>query len=236
MKTHPHRLAQIARLLLPVLILSACQGAIPAPTETVALSTEAAPLPTDTPLPTATDTITPVPPTQTSTLEPTFTPSVADTETPSPSQTSTIPPTSGFIPLPYARDDEVKIYFILPDPTPGGCNDRIIAVSSGAKITGNIAKDVAAGLRKLFTYRNDHYGDLYNALHAGKFRVEDVDFDKGGGLIDVMLSGSYRRSPDPCENARVKAQVWTTIRQFPEIKQTNIFLGRIPFGDLVTIG
>jgi hypothetical protein len=161
---------------------------------------------------------------------------MANTDTPSPSHTSTIPPTSRFIPLPYGRDDEVKIYFILPDPTPGGCNDRIIAISSGAKITGNIARDVAAGLRKLFTYRAETYGDLYNALHAGKLRVEDVDFDKDSGLIDVLLSGSYRRSPDPCENARVKAQVWTTIRQFPEIKQTNIFLDRIPFGDLVTIG
>ncbi|HEY5670657.1 MAG TPA: hypothetical protein VIS10_11710, partial [Anaerolineales bacterium] len=63
-----------------------------------------------------------------------------------------------------------------------------------------------------------------------RLRVEKVDLDKGG-LIEVWLSGTYKPSGDPCDNSRVKAQIWNTIKQFRGVKKTNIFLNRIPFGD-----
>jgi hypothetical protein len=159
---------------------------------------------------------------------------LAFTDTPLPSETATASPTGvGFF-LPAARSDMVSIYFILLNPDPSVCNDRVIAVSSGEPITGNIARDVAAGLRKLFSYRQKVYGDLYNPQGASRFRVEEVDFEKDTGLIDVFISGSYNRPEDPCENTRVKAQIWSTIKQFPQVTKTNIFLDRVPFGDLLS--
>jgi hypothetical protein len=139
-----------------------------------------------------------------------------------------------FFALPAARADMVNIYFVQLNAGIGACGDRLIAISSGEPITGNIARDVAAGLRKLFSYRQKYYGELYNPQGASRLRVEDVDFEKDTGLIDVYISGTYNRPEDPCDNTRVKAQIWTTIRQFPKITKTNIFLDRVPFGDLLS--
>lgn len=128
----------------------------------------------------------------------------------------------------------VNIYFIQPNSGTGTCGDRVIAVGSGEKISGNIARDVAAGLRKLFSYKQAYYGDLYNSLATSKLRVERVEFNKKSGLIEVYFGGDLDRPRDTCEKARVKAQIWSTIRQFPEVKSTNIFLHRVPLGDLVS--
>jgi hypothetical protein len=165
-------------------------------------------------------------------LEPTFTFTPAITDTPTLTATFTPPPipTIRFIPLPAASSDTINIYFIQPQTGSGECNDRIFAVSSGIKISGDIEDDVKAGLRKLFSYKDKYYGELYNPLYASRIRVEKVDLNKSG-LIEVWMSGSYQRSGDPCDNTRVKAQIWSTIKQFRGVETTNIFMNDIPFGD-----
>jgi len=190
--------------------------------------------PTDTPFPTATATVTLPPSTNTPTLEPSVTSTATETYTLSPTGTLTPLPTSAGSSLPAARTDMVNIYFIQPNSGTGACGDRLIAVSSGEKITGKIERDVAAGLRKLFSYKQEYYGDLYNALATSKLRVERVEFSKKTGLIEVYFGGDLDRPRDACEKARVKAQIWATIKQFAEIKATNIFLHRVPLGDLVS--
>jgi hypothetical protein len=225
-----NRLAALWRALLVVCFFMAGCGdpQRPASTATAQLP------PTEEPLPTATSTLTLQPPTSTPTLEPSLTATSAGTFTPSPTGTFTPLPTSVGSSLPAAGANTVNIYFIQPNSGTGACGDRLLAVGSGVKITGNIARDVAAGLRKLLSYKEKNYGDLYNSLATSKLRVEKVEFSKKSGLIEVYFSGDLHRPKDPCEKARVKAQIWATIRQFPEVKATNIFLGRVPLGDLVS--
>jgi len=129
----------------------------------------------------------------------------------------------------------VKIYFIrLKTGGSAGCGDSLIAVSSGVKISGDVAEDVAAGLERLFAVRDKFLGDLYNPLAASNIRVEKVDFERTNGLITVYLRGTYKPSGDACDHTRVKAQVWSTVRQFRAVKLTNIYLNGIPFGDRVS--
>lgn len=106
-------------------------------------------------------------------------------------------------------------------------------MSSGIKISGDIEDDVKAGLTKLFSYKDQYYGDLYNPLYRSRIRVQEVDLEKSG-LIDVLMTGSYQPSGDPCDNTGVKGQVWSTIKQFRGVETTNIFLNRVPFGDRVS--
>jgi hypothetical protein len=54
------------------------------------------------------------------------------------------------------------------------------------------------------------------------------------GLITVNLKGTYTPSDDDCDNTRVKAQVWNTIKQQQGVETTNIYLNGIPFGDRVS--
>src|SRR5574341_1328647 len=155
--------------LFAVQILAACASAEPAlPTSTPIPPTETAAPPTNTAtlLPTDTPTFTPLPPTDTPTLEPTSTSTLAITDTPTLTATFTPPPITArpFIPLPAASSDTIKIYFIQSIPGSGECNDRIFAVSSGIEISGDIEDDVKAGLTKLFSYKDQYYGELYNPL------------------------------------------------------------------------
>jgi hypothetical protein len=219
-------------------ILAACATATPqVPTITPAPPTETAVPPTNTftPLPTDTPTFTPPPPTETITPEPTLTSTPAFTDTPAATATFTPPPkpTYPYIPLPAASSDTINIYFVQSIPGSGECNIRIIAVSSGIKISGDVEDDVKAGLTKLFSYKDQYYGELYNPLYRSRIRVQEVDLDKSG-LIDVFMTGSYRPSGDPCDNTGVKGQVWSTIKQFRGVETTNIILNRVPFGDRVS--
>ncbi len=228
-----NKILQLISLLLVISFLVSCTAATPVPPTATPETPTVTPLPpTETPMPTDTPTFTPPPPTDTPTQEPTFTPTTTDTETPTltASFTPTPQPLTYYIPLPGASNDTVNIYFVLLQAGEAECGDRIIAVGSGVEVSGDIEDDVAAGLRKLFSYKDKYYGDLYNPLHTSRLRVEKVDFDKGG-LIEVWLSGTYKPSGDPCDNSRVKAQIWNTIKQFRGVKKTNIFLNRIPFGD-----
>jgi hypothetical protein len=112
-----------------------------------------------------------------------------------------------------------------------GCGDSVIGVGSGAEVSGDTAEDVEAGLRSLFASKWDYSGALYNPLYRSNLSVQHVEFDDPGGLISVWLSGDYNPSGDDCDNTRVKAQIWSTVRQFRGIERTNIFLNDIPFGD-----
>lgn len=227
---------QLTSLLLVLSFLVACSAATPvSPTPTPETPTVTPLPPTETPLPTDTPTFTPLPPTDTPTQEPTFTPIPTETETPTStaSFTPSPPPLTHFIPLPAASNNTVNIYFIELNAGNAACGDRILAVSSGVEKSGNIQKDVAAGLRKLFSYKEKFYGDLYNPLYASRLRVEKVEFNRKNGLIEVWFNGSFNRPGDPCDNTRIKTQIWNTIKQFPEVKNTNIFLKDIPFGDLL---
>jgi hypothetical protein len=173
-----------------------------------------------------------LPPTATSTLVPSSTPTLADTATPTLTLTAT-PLSQADIPFPAASASSINIYFVLLNAGSGACGDRFIAVSSGSNKTGNIARDVKTALQSLFSYHQKKYGSLYNALGTSRFHANEVAFGDNG-LIEVRLSGDFDRPTDACENTRVKSQIWATIKQFPEIKQTNIFLGNVPFGDLIS--
>jgi hypothetical protein len=203
--------------------------------------------PTATPLPptatfTATQipptaTLTPLPPTPTATASPlpTDTPTLAPTDTPGPTATNTpLPIPAGAAPLPAGVPNSVLIYFILEGTGgPAGCGDSAIAVWTSSSKTGKIDKDLRAALKALFSFKTKYVGPYYNPVYLSRLRVEEVTFDEESGLASVYLSGGYRPSGDPCDNTRVRDQIWGTIRQFGEIRATNIYLNGIPFGDFL---
>ncbi len=191
--------------------------------------------PTETPLPTQT----PLPPTSTPSPTPTEVPPTATvTETAIPSSTPTVTPTlsatqAGSV-LPAASKDIVWIYFIQQGTGGPICGDTAVPVGSGVEQSGDIEEDLAKALRNLFSYKDDYVGGLYNPLANSNLRVNGVNFNSDNGLMTVDLTGTYKPTGDKCDNTRVKAQVWQTIRQWRAVKATNIYLNGIPFGDRVS--
>jgi hypothetical protein len=223
-------------ILFLTAILTGCSSpvvtdtAIP-PTQTAVPSTDTPVPSTETQIPTLTSTMTATLLPPTATFEPTFTPTSFPTDTPTFTPSATLAP--GGAQLPMASGRMVSMYYIrvVPGETKG-CSGTAVAVSSGVTKTDDIAQDVEAALRVLFSYREKYYGELYNPLYQSSLRVDEVKFDDG--LITVQLRGTYKRTSDKCENTYVKAQVWSTIRQYNAVKATNIYLNRVPFGDLVS--
>lgn len=228
---------------LPViLLLTACSAptqAPPTPTITSIPPTATMLPPTDTPLPTET----PLPPTNTPSPTPTKAPPTSTaTETAIPSDTPTASPT--IVPtsstaqaaslLSAASKDIVWIYFIQQGTGGPICGDTAVPVGSGVEQSGDIEEDLDKALSVLFSYNDDNVGGLYNPLSKSNLRVNGVNFNSDNGLMTVDLSGTYKPTGDKCDNTRVKAQVWQTIRQWREVKATNIYLNGIPFGDRVS--
>lgn len=193
---------------------------------TVAAPTE---LPTSTPVP-ATET--PIPPTATPTATSTSTATPLPTETPTPTETST--PTS---PPPTASgEDAIYVYYILPKSDgPVGCGDSLVKINTGLYRTGDNATDIATALRNLFN-KQQYIGNLYNPVFRSNWRIDSVEFKDYEGLANVNLSGGYVRSVDRCDDSRVRAQIWTTIRQFPGVKTVYILMNGNLLGDILAAG
>lgn len=226
-------------IVLFLFVLAGCASPTafpPSPVQELVVSSlpPISPSPTETLPATQTPTQTPSP-TDTPTVIPSATPAPVDTETPTPTASPTPPLPIGAGAFASVSEGTVRIYFIrLKTGGTTGCGDSLVAMSSGVRISGDIAEDVAAGLERLFALKDKFIGDLYNPLYASSIRVEKVDFDSRSGLIAVYLRGTYKPSGDDCDHTRVKAQVWSTIRQFRGVERTNIYLNGIPFGDRVS--
>lgn len=180
--------------------------------------------------PTATVTHTPRP-TQTSTNTATVTNTPTPTETP----TETAPP-----PTP-SGDDAIYVYAIQDKVDESGkekrakCDFIAVRLNTGAWRTGDTAADVSRALKSLFVKRQ-WFGSLYNPAYLSNISVDSVEFKPFSGLISIRLSGTYVRSGDRCDDSRVRAQVWSTIRQFPEVKTIYILLNGNLLGDILATG
>ena len=182
------------------------------------------------PSPTATSTMTSVPPTWTST--PTVLPSETPSPTSSPTPSATLRPAAR---LP-GRGGDVKVYLIaLKTGGPIGCGDSVVPVSVGLYRSKDTAADIKAALNMLFSMKSKYYGSLYNPVSYSTFRVADINLSEASGFLTVWLSGKYKPSGNKCDNTRVKAQIWSTAKQFGGITGTNFYInGPNPFGDFVS--
>jgi hypothetical protein len=148
--------------------------------------------------------------------------------------TPTVPAIQAGFSVPSASRDSVN-YFLIQEQVGGSiCGDAAVAVSTGEKRSGSVADDVSKALRQLFSYKSEYVGGLLNPLFRSNLRVNKVAFNSKNGLITVDLTGTYKPTGEECDNSRVKAQIWQTVRQFKEVKATNIYLNGIPFGDRVS--
>jgi hypothetical protein len=227
-------------LLLAVFgMISGCATANPrqiSPTAAPTMTPSPAP-PTATaslPPPTATVTLTPLP----------FTPTTAPTS--SPTVTLTASPTASSTPVPSKQPgallpgaggsgNTVKVYLIALN-TGGtvGCGDSAVPVPAGIASTKDIGADIKAALNVLFSMKSKYYGSLYNPVSYSTFRVQKIEYEGSSGFLTVWLSGKYRPTGNDCDNTRVKAQIWSTAKQFG-VSGTNFYLnGPNPFGDFVS--
>ena len=226
-----------------LLLLSACTTATPEPTPeptaTALPPTSTQVPPSQTPTVTSTQTATnTASPTVTSTQHP---PTKTATATPLPSDTPTLMPTetptlaaNQSPALPSASKGSPSMYMILVGSGGGNCADSAIPVSTGLEAKGSVETDVTTALKQLFSIKSEYVGGLLNPLYRSNLRVNKVKFNSNNGLIVVELTGTYKPTGDPCDNTRVKAQVWSTVRQYKQVKATDILLNGIPFGDRVS--
>ena len=213
----------LAIFLLLALLAGCAAETPPPPTATLPLPSATLPPPTATYTQTPTETLVP---TSTSTE----TPLPTDTTTPTPSDT----PTATLPPPTPSGEDAIYIYYIQLDTDgPVGCGDSAIKINTGQWRTGDIAQDTAAALKRLFASRYQYYGNLYNGIYASNISVDSVTFKSFTGEISIRLSGTYGRTEDRCDNSRSRAQIWSTIRQFADVKTIDILLNGNLLGDIL---
>jgi len=218
--------------VLGLSLLAACTPreqlieAILTDSSTAVLTATSAPA-TDTPLP---PTHTPVPATSTST------PTKTATRTTTSSPTLTETPTETSPPPTASGEEAIYVYYIQLDTGgPVACGDSLIKVNTGAYRTGNIESDVASALSRLFN-KQEYIGNLYNPVFRSNWKIQSINFKAYEGLVDVSLDGAYVRSDDRCDDSRVRAQIWTTIRQFSDVKTVYILLNGNLLGDILATG
>ena len=196
------------------LALSACDSIFPSPT------------PTSTP--TYTPTYTPSP-TSTPTLTPTNTPT--DTPTPTP----TITPTPTRTPNASEMLRTTVVYYLIRDfpGRKGECKFEVVPILTNRPKSENVESDVIFALTTLFGYKSANFGTLANPLAPSNINVNRIE-DNGSSVFNIYLTGGLVRSGLPCDNSRIRAQVWATVRQFEGIKRFVIWLNNSLLGDLLS--
>ncbi|MEN6298635.1 MAG: hypothetical protein ABFD51_01790 [Anaerolineaceae bacterium] len=187
---------------------------------------------------TPTSTNTPIPPTETA-IPPSPTsipPSATFTFTPPPTippqPTNTVVPPS---PSATASGSEAIYFYVLQLENKnlkvcGG--ETPVAINTGIARTHDVEHDVKVALQRLFSYKMEYFGELYNPVFRSNFSVSGVSQQQGGG-VNVDIGGEYVKSDNKCDGARVRLQVVTTCKQFPESKTCKLFLNGGSFADLV---
>jgi hypothetical protein len=209
-----------------LLLLSGC-GLLqtPAPTPT------ATPIPPTATLP-PTATYTPIP-TETPTPEPSPTPTVTYTPLPTETATPTATATVTKVPGNVKEGNVIYVYMIQKDSGgPIGCGDTAIPILTGYARSGDVALDARYAMANLWV-KSEWVAGLYNPAFRSNVMVTDVRFKPGSGELVVDLTGTYVRSGDRCDNARVRAQVWQTLRQFPGVKSVKVLLNGNLLGDIL---
>jgi hypothetical protein len=196
--------------------------------------------PTETLSPTSTITL--IPPTPTSSSTPTQTPSLTPTDTttstPSPTSTTTQIPTDTPSPSPtaasgYIPENAIVFYLThLGTGGPIGCGDSLVAIRTGYERTGDIEKDIQLAVDTIFSI-GEYSGALFNATYPSNLRVKGLTLSNGGAVVE--LGGQYVKPKNACDASRYRAQVWSTITQFPEvIRAIPKYQGTL-LGDLLAI-
>jgi hypothetical protein len=111
-----------------------------------------------------------------------------------------------------------------------GCGDSLVPVSARFVRTGDVKEDVKIAITSLFSTGTQYAGNLYNPLFLSKLRVTDVSFNKSAGNVTIHLTGSFTKPKEDCDKLLYRAQVWSTARQFPEVKHATIWLNKYCLG------
>ena len=222
--------------VLLVLITSGCSLSTPdavgdtSPTTEESTHTQSAPTTNVTP------TETEVPPTASPSQSPsptstsTSTPTVTETSTPTDTATSTPPP-----PTP-SGEDAIYFYGIMDQADdPKKCEYIAVRINTGKWRSGDVAADVKTALNSLLVKRQ-YYGALSSPVYLSNISVQSVSFKPFTGEVSIRLTGTYVRSGETCDDGKVRAQIWSTIRQFPEIKTIDILLNGNLLGDILAPG
>lgn len=223
----------ISGILISFILVGCSSAPTASPTSTRAINPTQVAQPTATPTlsasPTATETNSPPTATEMPIQQPTDTPT--PTELP---PTATMTPEPTVTPQPVAFRDAIWVYYIdLDTGGPDGCGDTAVPVSIGLPRTGNVAQDVEAALRNLFSYKRPDFGPLYNPIYLSNITLNSVTFNDSTGILNVNMTGTYVHSKDSCDNTRVKNQVLRTVMQFPQVKGKNLEFNGGSFGDYV---
>lgn len=214
-----------------IALLVACSSTTPStPTAVIQRQPDSASPETNAPPPsptvTPTGTATPFP-TRTPTELPSVTPSEEATFTPT--ATSTLTQAQG-----AASGSGIVVYFVLPGSGPEDCGS-LVPLGTGLAPTGNLEQDVETALDWLFSTNSQYVGDLYNPSYQSSLQVSKVEFNKSSATITINLSGSFTKPKDNCGKSLYRAQVWDTVRQFPEIWRAVIWFKQYLLGDLLEL-
>jgi len=118
---------------------------------------------------------------------------------------------------------------------PVACGDSLFKANTGLWRSGDIEADVHTALERLF-FKRKNFGELYNPVYLSNMSVSSVNFNSYTGEVKIQLDGTYVRSGDRCDDRRVHDQIWSTVRQFKDIKIVYILLKTALLGDILATG
>jgi hypothetical protein len=92
--------------------------------------------------------------------------------------------------------------------------------------------DIQIAVNALFSTGQYTLG-FYNATYPSSLRFSGATIENGEAVVD--LGGTYVKPGDACDASRYRAQVWTTIQQFPEINRAIPKVRGALLGDLLYV-
>ncbi len=123
---------------------------------------------------------------------------------------------------------KIQFFLIIPDDnglngTPVGCGDSLVAIETQESLSGTLEQDIKTALDSLFALKTDSYGQsgFVTALATVNLMVQNVTVT--GETAILNLGGSFTLT-GVCDDARMQAQILSTLFQFPQLNAVSIYL------------
>jgi hypothetical protein len=139
-------------------------------------------------------------------------------------------------PSPTIDQKSLQYYVVaLGGSSTSDCQYSMVPVLTGIPRNDTVEANVIAALNALFSLKSEYLGIYYNPLYRSNMHAKGVTID-GSGYAIVKLSGNFVKPDNQCDAERIRSQVWSTVLQFPSIKQAGIWINNKLLGDLLAIG
>jgi hypothetical protein len=129
------------------------------------------------------------------------------------------------------EEQTITVYMVkLGDNGPLGCGDTLVAIDRQIPKTQAVLR---AAIDELLSLKRSEFpnAEVYSGLFSSSLTTDSVTLNNGNAII--KLTGTISLG-GVCDSPRVESQLTETAKQFPTVKEVEIYINEKPLKDILS--